>query len=430
MKYPPILMEDYFDPGIKTKPAIHIGSQTIDLFRNVPEEQAWEGYYLAGSSPNDLAIVRNFDPEYLKYWTQLIGNHHIINISKSDAGAFLTQVVLDNTEILNEIKNNMALDSRLHVFLPTELEQDLADKLGIPLHGTPHIGVLYGTKSGIRKLAAENQIKMPEGYICTQIAKIEKAIEKLSKKYEEIVLKHDKSVSGYFSKKIKSKEKIDLENLVNEISGGSFDPQKDTIVVEGWIKSKASLCAHIEILKNKEPIICSAWQQIMDTDGISYMGAGPLMLSPKALRSFISGVKKLANALKNSGAIGSFGPDFLITSEKEGNHDEDTCLMIELNARIPMTAIPLEIILQIKGKVGEGFLTQHISLSSEKTFTEIATTLSKNELLITEKSPNAKGVVPYNTGMLAWKKFDVVAMADSFNEAKTIMEKVKKLFSA
>lgn len=424
MKITPILMEDYFDPGFKTKPAVVIGSQTIQLFSGNAMEQAWEGCSLAAASKNDLAVVRNFDPLYLDYWKSLMDHPSIINLknSENDLKRYLTDIILENPNLIKQIKDQMDPKSKLMIFLPTSSEQKLANKLGISLHGSPKIDELYGTKSGIRKLAQEFSIKMPPGFICLTISEVRKAIKNLSSFFETIVIKHDKSLSGYFTKKLEVTKITDLVIDLNEIAGGRFTEGEDIVVVEGWVDSTASLCAHIEIVEGQKPIVCAGWQQIIANDGISYRGAGPLMLSSKAMESFNMQVNRITSALYKKGAVGSFGPDFLIV-------DED-CLLMELNARVPFTAYPLEIVKQIRGTIGSGFLTQHVQLSRVWTFSEVKEALQKEGLFISKKDKNAKGVVPYNIGLLPWKMFDVAVMADSWEEVLEIMYKVETLYTA
>ena len=424
----PIIMEDYFNPGFKTKPAVHVGSQTIRFFRGSPKEQAWEGFFLSGIFDNDVIVVRDLDQNYIKYWENLVEGVKIVNLVGLDKGKFLTEIILENPYIVDSIKRQMAYGSRLMVFHQSELEEKLANAFGISLHGSVRISELYGTKSGIRKLAKEFDLIMPRGFVCSTYFQVKKAISDLKDSFDNVIIKHDSSLSGYFSKKMAIDNIGNLREILDKISGGKFTEGKDIVVVEGWVKSKTVLGAHIEILGNKDPIICAGWQQIIDSDGISYMGAGPLMLSSKALKSFITQVNKLAKALKDKGAVGSYGPDYIVASEEETNIEPDTCALIELNSRIPYTAFPLEAVKNIKGKIGHGFLSRHIKLSKEITFLDIRAILEKERLLITKKDNRAKGVLPYNVGLLPWRLFDIVAIGDSAEEALWITKKVDNIF--
>lgn len=414
-------MEQYFTPGFKTRPAVHVGSQTHPFFHGNSEEQAWEGALLAATTGHDIGVGRNIHPAYVDYWNKLMGKTTIINLQNTNPGEFLTEAILKDPKVIEQIKNNMQTNAKLMVFLPTELEQKLADTLNIPLHGSVRISNIYGTKSGGRILAKELGISTTPGFICTSMKDVQKAITALKKTFQTIVIKHDTSLSGYLSKKINTKKIPDLRTLLNKIAGGRFTEGKDVVVVEGWVKSKAALCAHIEIPQEKAPILCGGWQQVMDTDGITYVGAGPLMLSKKAMKSFLEHIQKIAQALKAKGAVGSFAPDFLVT-------EDDDCVFLELNARVPYTAFPLEVIKQVKGKIGAGFLSRHIKIAKKTTYQEIEKILREKKLLITKKGDRVKGIVPYNIGLLPWGIFDVVAIAPSFDEAKAIMQKVSNIF--
>lgn len=58
-----------------------------------------------------------------------------------------------------------------------------------------------------------------------------------------------------------------LAEDLDEISGGKFVENRDILIVEGWLKNKAALCAHIEILDGQDPIVCAGWQQIIGVVG-------------------------------------------------------------------------------------------------------------------------------------------------------------------
>lgn len=421
-------MEDYFSPGFKGGPFVHIGSQTLKFWHGIPEEQMFEGLILLAAIGKDIAVARDVDPLYISYWQSLVEQTHIVNLRGLDNSKYLSEVILENPFIIEKIRQNMAPKSKLMPFLVTNLEEKVANALGIPLYGSEKISREFGTKSGIRKLAKEVGIQMAPAFICSTYREIKDAVISLENQFDTIVLKHDLSASGYGSKKISIKEIKNLPQIINDLVYGTFVDGQEIIVVEGWIKNKASLCTHIEIMEGKEPIICGGWQQVFDKDGISYIGAGPLMLSPKARESFIMQTKKLAQALAEKGAIGVFGPDFIIASEENKNIKQDTCLLIELNARVPVTAFSLELIKHIKGMIGNGFCSTYIKLSTPETFDEIINVLKKEKLLITKRDTNAKGVVPFNIGMLPWKKFAVVGMADSWEEAENIIDKTRQIF--
>jgi hypothetical protein len=424
----PLSMEDYFQPGYITRPAVHIGSQSMRLYIGDEEEQAIEGIHLAAANKNDVVVVRNIDPAYIKYWEGLVGKVHVINLATADKKSYLSKIILGDKKIIKEIKNRMNPTSALMVYFPTSFEEKVAKRLGIKLHGSRLISKKYGTKTGIRELAHKNGLPMPEGRICLTKEDVANAINALFEKYDTLIVKHALSSAGRWMRKINKGEYIKINSLLNKLSGGKFIEGKDTFVVEAWINSKASLCAHIEITENEEPVVAAAWEQIIDSDGITYVGAGPLKLSPKAMESFMKQVTMLAYVLKENGAIGSYGPDFIITDESQSYYPPDTSLLIELNARTPVTPFALEIVKQIRGRVGSGFLTQNIRLSKKHTFKKVRNILTKEKLLITKAGPRVSGVVPYNIGLLNWNRLYYVVMADTWQETLQIANKVKQLF--
>jgi len=426
-KNSPIEMEAYFSPGFKTKPAVHVGSQSLRMYLGDKLEQAIEGMHLAGASEGDVAIVRDMDPLYIEYWKKLMGDVHVINLKKANQKEYLSNVILRNPDIIKEIQENMHPNASLMVYLPTHLETKVAKKIGISLHGAPSVSTIFGTKTGIRELAQEENIPMAEGYICTNSREVKKAMKGLFETYDAIIIKHTLSSAGRWMKKIKKGDKVNVTLLLNEVSGGEFVAGRDHFVVEAWIKSKASLCAQIEIREGEDPVIAAAWQQMIDTDGITYMGAIPLTLSPRVMKSFLKEVNKLAWGLKRRGAVGSYGPDFLITSKEDDQYPENTTLLLELNARVPVTAFSLEVIKQVKGKIGSGFLTQNIKLKKKMTFSDIKEILERENLLITSKGAQS-GIVPYNIKLLDWNTLYYVVMADTWKEASSIAERARQLF--
>ena len=61
------------------------------------------------------------------------------------------------------------------------------------------------------------------------------------------------------------------------------------------------------------------------------------------------------------------------------------------------------------------------------TFEEISEALDKENLLI--KNGVVNGIVPYNVGLLRWRTFDIVAMAESWGETLKIVSKIDKIFN-
>jgi hypothetical protein len=422
-----IEMEDYFACGFNTKPLIHVGSQNLRFWNGSPQEQAHEGFHLVAALDGDLGVARNVDPQYLDYWNRLTQTSGIISLDETNDGSYLSERLLNSENNLATVKNKLTTDFYLLPFIITHMEENLAEKLGIRIMGNINISNTYGTKDGIRILAKNKRITMPPGFICDSRKSVINAIAQLSKKYKKIIIKHPHSASGYLSKYMSTGETLDIQKFLSEVCGHTYT-DGTIVVVEAWIKNKASLCSQIEITENHEVIICAGWQQIIDTDGITYIGAGPLNLSEKALHSFIQESQAIGEFLRDAGAVGIFGPDFLISSNENEEFEEDTCILLELNARAPVTSYPLQAIKCIKGKIGSGFCSTGIKLKTPSSFEQIKIELEAKKLLITSRTGVCNGVVVFNPTMIPYGKFDIIAISNDFDETMHIVRRVKKLF--
>lgn len=419
-------MESKFNTSHEIGPSVHVGSQTMEFFEGDPKEQSYEARHLAAGKAGDIVVVRNIDSDYLSYWKSLTDSAKVLDLGNIQPGLPLTKVLLSDQPSLEWIQAHMSGKATLQVFLPTRLEEQLAKALSIPLHGSAEIADLYGTKSGIRLLADEFGITMSPGFICTSTEQVKQAATYLLQEggCSALAVKHDLSTGGGWSAKVTTIDLPDIAAILTEkVGNGNFTDGKDVVVVEGWIdNAKASVCAHIEIPSEGDPVICAGWQQVIDTDGITYLGAGPLVMNQKAMDSFYEQASKLAYALKAKGAVGSFGPDFLIT-------EDDKAVMLELNARTPATRFPLAIVKALKPEIGSGFMAKHVKIPGKKPvrFADIQDALGP--LLITKsQGDETRGVVPFNVGLLPYGMFDLVAIAPSWEEAQEIMNKAQALF--
>ncbi|EKE03772.1 MAG: hypothetical protein ACD_20C00153G0001, partial [uncultured bacterium] len=81
-----------------------------------------------------------------------------------------------------------------------------------------------------------------------------------------------------------------------------------------------------------------------------------------------------------------------------------------------------------KGRIGNSFLIRHIKLSNRLSFSEIKEALESKDLLINSKDSEAKGVVPFNIGLLPWRLFSVLIIANSWEETLLIAKMIQNMF--
>jgi hypothetical protein len=419
--FPPIRMEEKFDTSYRDSPAVHIGSRSLSLFDKNDYEQAYEGIHLAYTKPGDAIVLRNADPDYLKYWHQLVPDVRIFNLSDPHPDRYLSEVVLEAWGLLPWLQTNAPVAAQLFVFFSTIAEQQIARKLDIPLYGSPTISSLYGTKSGVGDLARAADMVMPDRRVCQTQEEIRTAIRELfaMKGCRQIIVKNNESIGGGWSRRVHWWEVVggisdkQLASILKEIR---FIEGK-LVVVERWIEHvQAAVSAHIEIpTSNGAPVIRWGWQQLIAQDGVSYQGAIPLMLPQAAIDDFITQTGKLAGALRNAGAVGSYAPNFVITSQNQA-------ILLELNARIPLSAFALSIVRWVKGAIGEGFVTQYVSVPGRWPFTKIRQVLKNAGILIERRNGlGTCGVVPFNVGLLPYGRCSLVAIAPTWDVAREII---------
>lgn len=427
--FPPVKMEDRFNTAYHDGPAVHLGSRTMPLFKASAYEQAYEAIHLAYTKPGDTIVLRNADPVYLKYWRKLVPHVHIYNLFDPRPKRYLSQMVLQAPGTLPWLQANIPSDAQLFVFFSTADEQVIAQKLGIPLYGSPEISSRFGTKSGVEALARIAQVEMPDRQTCTTKNALRATMLDMlnNKRYSQIIVKNDESIGGGWSKRIRRREVAQglSEPLFAAILKKIRFIEGTPVVVEQWREdTQASASVHIEIPPGRrDPVIRWGWQQLIARDGVSYQGAAPLMLPKAAIDHFIGQTQMLAKALGDAGAVGSYAPNFLITRQNQA-------VLVELNARIPLSAFALAIVQQVKGAIGDGFITHYVNVPGKWPFAQVKHVLKNAGILIERPNGAATwGVVPFNVGLLPHGKCSLVAIAPTWPDARQVMTYAVKLLS-
>jgi hypothetical protein len=150
-------------------------------------------------------------PRLVDYWFSLVpeldtpaARRRLLLLSPVDPRPIpLTRKVLDRPGLIERIRTAVPDPSRAFLipFLSTELERELALRLGIPLYGTDPALAHLGTKSGSRRLFREAGIALPAGVedVHTR-GDVERAIQAIRADRPEVpgvVVKLDEGVSGY-----------------------------------------------------------------------------------------------------------------------------------------------------------------------------------------------------------------------------------------
>jgi len=194
-----------------------IPSQTIDFDFQGAEVQGYEERFLflllLLRQPQLRMIYvssKSILPSTIDYYLGLIPNvppsharARLHLISPEDGSPRpLTLKILERPNLVENIRCLVKDPNRAHLipYNTTELERDLAIHLGIPMYGADPKFLPYGTKSGCRRLFAEEDVAFPLG--CEDLTCIDDTVEAIAKMRRQkpamngVVIKLNEGVSG------------------------------------------------------------------------------------------------------------------------------------------------------------------------------------------------------------------------------------------
>ncbi len=275
----------------------------------------------------------------------------------------LTEKLLERPRFIERIRSLIPNPDRAHLipYNTTELERDLALRLGIPMYGADPRFFHFGTKTGCRKLFAEENVPHPIGYEnLNSVSDVVEAIQRIRRKkpgVEKVIVKLNEGVSG------EGNAVVDLRQL-----GSSSDPDerreiesrlkqmrfelKDANYEEYFVKLKQrggvveelifaeevrSPSVQLRITPLGELQLLSTHDQLLGgPSGQSYLGAR--FPADSAYASIISEqAAKIGERLSKEGVIGRFAVDFVVVRRLDGPWDP---YAIEINLRKGGTTHP------------------------------------------------------------------------------------------
>jgi hypothetical protein len=407
---------------------VHLGSKTRSIYTPKNESAnfsfSFELRHISLARPGDIIVLRkNKVPwDYINYHQSLIkGNINVVEVEedKKNRNLSLPQLLIQSPDSINKIKKFINKNAVLIVWDSTKNEQKVADTLGIPLWGSPRINQYFGHKSGARILAERCGLRIPYGKSCHTKKEVLDFLNTLKhKEIKKVVIKYDESYGGIghlvienLNKNSNKKVKVFLNAFEQNLGGGW--------TIEQWVQSKKTIGSHIEINTSKEVYLSYLWQQIIDKDHVSYNGAIPLNVEKKHFDLLTKYMQIIGNFISSEGGQGSFGPDFMIGKDNK-------IYFNELNARIPSTAFPLQITMQIVGHIPKGFLATSIKIENRTKFKDLKLRLEQNNLLYPNKYNY--GVILYHVGQLEWGNFYFVIISDSQKKSQQYYKKIIYLF--
>ena len=257
----------------------------------------------------------------------------------------LTVKLLERPHLIERIRSLIADRDRAHLvpFNTTTFERDLALRLGIPMYGADPKFLAFGTKSGSRRLFAEESVPHPAG--CENIHSTAEAIEAIRAIRHEkpgvcqVIVKLNEAFSGQGNALVDLRglpppgapdEAFRIEDRLRvmrcELAGMSYEAFCERLeqlggVVEEWIAGEEfrSPSVQLRVTPLGEVELLSTHDQLLGgTGGQSYLGCR-FPADPAYAPMITREAKKVGTRLAKEGVLGRFAIDFVVArSDKEG----------------------------------------------------------------------------------------------------------------
>jgi PGM1 C-terminal domain len=274
----------------------------------------------------------------------------------------LSQKLLARPRLLERIRSLIRDPDRAHLvpYNTTEIERDLAVALGIPMYGADPRHFHFGTKSGCRKLFAEEGVPYPLGFEDLRTTgDVVDALTRMRAEREvrQAMVKLNEGVSGEGNALIElsdlpasgdPSEPTALEERVTkmrfELEGVTFDEYMRKFgerggVVEERIAGEEvrSPSVQLRITPLGELELLSTHDQILGgPSGQSYLGAR-FPADSEYAAAITREATKIGSRLAGEGVIGRFALDFVVVRRPDGAWDP---YAIEINLRKGGTTHP------------------------------------------------------------------------------------------
>ncbi len=304
---------------------------------------------------------------YLNMMPGIIASHarkRLFLVSPQDASAQpLTAKLLARPRLLSDIRGLTPDPDRVHLvpFMTTKLERDLAIQLGIPMYGADPRFFPLGTKSGCRRIFAEEGVPHPLGEEnLFGVDDLREAVREMRRKkpsIEQVLVKLNEGVSG------EGNALVDLSGLPHpgdvreadeitkrlygmrlELEEMRIEDYLDRLkatggIVEERIQGEAFRSPSAQLRVTPLGVVeqLSTHDQLLGgPSGQSYLGCrfpADAAYAPTIMRE----AAKVGRRLAQEGVIGRFALDFVVVRKADGTWDP---YAIEINLRKGGTTHP------------------------------------------------------------------------------------------
>ncbi|MGH8969342.1 MAG: peptide ligase PGM1-related protein [Actinomycetes bacterium] len=315
------------------------------------------------SSPVRPAIVEY----YLALLPGIIPSHararlHLVSVGDASARA-LSEKLVERPRVLSRIAALIPERSRCHLipYNTTSLERDIAVALGIPMYGADPRLFQWGTKTGCRRIFAEEGVRHPQGaedmHTAEDVARAVLGMRERRPALREVIVKLNEGVSG------EGNALVDLTRLpahgspdesdaiIGRLRAMRFERQDITldaylaklaerggIVEERVIGTEVrSPSVQLRVLPSGQVELLSTHDQLLGgPSGQSYLGA-KFPADFAYARAISAEAEVIGARLAREGVLGRFAIDFVVVRETDGSW---TTYAIEINLRKGGTTHP------------------------------------------------------------------------------------------
>ncbi|WP_043621125.1 peptide ligase PGM1-related protein [Nonomuraea candida] len=251
----------------------------------------------------------------------------------------LTRTLLDRPDVLEQLRSAIDGDAWMVPFVLSELEEELAALLGVPLYGPATSLSYYGSKSGSREVGHEAGVPMARGFADVRsVLQVEEAMEALPG--ERVIVKLNDGYSGLGNAVVTKADRSLTSFSAEGETWGSFTAKlrERGGVVEEFIEHRPLYhpSALVQVTPGGDARVLATHDQVLGgPNGHVYQGC-TFPAAPEYRAEVGDSAIRIARVLAERGVIGLFGMDFFALKADAGY----AALLCEINLRIGGTTHP------------------------------------------------------------------------------------------
>lgn len=320
------------------KPLVRLMNKEKSLHEIMEDHYLCDRFVFFNDDKYLLVTPFQLDKDFTGYAKNLLKIKNFINLSPKKIGDSLSDAILEDENLLNEIVNTIKTNPKIRLisYATTPEFSNLIKYLKnlklkfltpeMPGLGNGWTGPFFDSKSGFRQgvnYVGGNFPEMPEGIICDGIEEVKSWAEYfLIKENSGCVIKCNRGLAGAGLKIIKRndiKDKSIREYLNDTLTDNYW--RKDTVVVERFIESDNKICGgfpNIEMKIDGNGVETKYYCGMRVTDQGEFRG---VEIGKKAVPLFVKRVLRRAGIkygqfLKKAGYQGYYEIDWVIDKDK------------------------------------------------------------------------------------------------------------------